>query len=160
MKRNVFIIGLVLLLAGFASAQGQRAFSKIVAEGTTDTPFGNYTIKVCDEPVILEGEKVTSYLITYDKSPISIEILVDKEEKCKNYIVISEGLSVMYTCNGTYFGINRIDKKYTKEGYVTDETNVDKQNYYRQKILVRGQQEEVPATSIIACYYPLLRTKK
>ena len=113
MRRNVFIIGLVLLLAGFANAQGQRAFSKIVAEGSSGTPFGNYTIKVCDKPVILEGQKTTSYLITYDKSPISIEILVDKEEKCKNYIVISDGLSVMYTCNGSYFGINRIDDKYS-----------------------------------------------
>lgn len=160
MKKSVFITGLVLLLAVFANAQGQRTFSKIVAKGATSTPFGNYTIKVSDDPVILDGEKITSYLISYDKSPVSIEILVDEEENCKNYIVISEGLSVMYTCNGSYFGINRIDEKYSKEGYVTDETNLDKLNYYHQKILARGRQEEIPATSLIACYYPLLAAKK
>jgi len=160
MKKSVFITGLILLLAGFAHAQGPRVFSKIVAEGSTYTPFGNYTVKISDDPVVLEGEKVTSYLITYDKSPVSIEILVDKEKNCKNYIVVSEGLSVMYTCNGSYFGINRIDEKYSKEGYVTDETNLDKINYFHQKLIVRGQQAEIPATSLIACYFPLLTVQK
>jgi len=160
MKRSIFILGLILLLAGVANAQYQRTFSKIVAEGTTSTPFGNYTIKVGDQPVLLEGEKVTCYQITYDSSPISIEILVDKEVNCKNYIVTSEGLSVMYSCNGTYFGVNRIDEKYNKDGYVTDETDLDKLSYYHQKIIARGKQEEIPAASLIACYYPLLSTKK
>ena len=98
MKRSIFIIGLVLLMAGVASAQHQRTYSKIVAEGTTYTSFGNYTIKVGDQPVMLEGEKVTCYQVTYDKSPVTIEILVDEEVNCKNYIVTSEGLSVMYSC--------------------------------------------------------------
>ena len=160
MKRGIFIIGLILLLAGVASAQHQRTFSKIVAEGATSTPFGNYTIRVGDEPVMLEGEKVTSYQITYDNSPVSVEILVDEETNCKNYIVTSDGLSVMYSCNGSYFGINRIDEKYNKEGYVTDETYLDKLSYYHQKILARGKQDEIPAASLIACYYPLLSTKK
>ena len=160
MKRGIFIIGLILLLAGVASAQSQRTFSKKVAEGATSTPFGNYTIRAGDEPVILEGQKVTCYQITYDKSPVIVEILVDEEVNCKNYIVTSDGLSVMYSCNGSYFGINRIDEKYNKEGYVTDETYLDKLSYYHQKILARGKQDEIPAASLIACYYPLLSTKK
>jgi hypothetical protein len=160
MKRGILIFGLILLLAGVASAQNQRTYSKIVAEGTTYTSFGNYTIKVGDQPVMLEGEKVTCYQVTYDKSPVSIEILVDEEVNCKNYIVTSEGLSVMYSCNGSYFGVNLIDKKYSKEGYVTDETYLDHLNYFHQKILARGKQEEIPAASLIACYYPLLNTKK
>ena len=159
MKRSIFIIGLVLLMAGIASAQNQKTFSKIVAKGNTGTTFGNYTIKVGDQPVMLEGEKVTCYQITYDSSPVSVEILVDEEVNCKNYIVTSEGISVMYSCNGTYFGINRIDEKYSKEGYVTDETYLDKLSYYHQKILARGKQEEIPAASLIACYYPLLSNK-
>ena len=160
MKRGIFIIGLILLLAGVASAQSQRTFSKKVAEGATSTPFGNYTIRAADEPVILEGLKVTCYQITYDKSPVIVEILVDEEVNCKNYIVTSDGLSVMYSCNGSYFGVNLIDKKYNKEGYVTDETYLDHLNYFHQKILALGKQEEIPAASLIACYYPLLSTKK
>ena len=118
MKKSVLIIGLVMILAGIANARGQRTFSKVVATGSTSTPYGNYTIKISDEPVILLGEKITSYLITYDNSPISLEIMVDKEENCKNYIVMSEGLSVMYSCNGIYFSIQRIGEKYGKEGIV------------------------------------------
>ncbi len=160
MKKSVLIIGLVLIMAGIANAQAQKTYSKIVAEGATSTPFGNYTIKVCDEPVILSGEKITSYLITYENSPISLEILVDKEKNCKNYVVISEGLSVMYSCNGSYFGVNKINEKYNKEGYSTDETNLDRLNYFHQKIIAQGRMDEVPATTMIACYYPLLKAQK
>ena len=160
MKAKILTMGLVLLLAGFANALGQRTYSNIVSEGATNTPFGNYVVKVSDQPVIIEGEKATAYLITYDKSPVSIEIVVDKEKNCKNYIVISDGLSVMYTCNGVYFGVNKIDEKYNKEGYVTNETNLDKLNYFHQKLIVHGQMEEVPATRMIACYYPLLTAKQ
>ena len=160
MKKSVLIIGLVLIMAGIANAQAQKTYSKIVAEGATSTPFGNYTIKVCDEPVILSGEKITSYLITYENSPISLEILVDKEKNCKNYVVISEGLSVMYSCNGSYFGVNKINEKYNKEGYSTDETNLDRLNYFHQKIIAQGRMDEIPATTIIACYYPLLIAQK
>jgi hypothetical protein len=78
MKRSIFIIGLVLLMAGIANAQNQKTFSKIVAKGNTGTAFGNYIIKVGDQPVMLEGEKVTCYQITYDSSPVSVEILVVK----------------------------------------------------------------------------------
>ena len=55
MKKSVLIIGLVLIMAGIANAQVQRTYSKIVAKGSTSTPFGNYVIKVADEPVILAG---------------------------------------------------------------------------------------------------------
>lgn len=160
MKTKILSMGLVLLLAGFANALGQRTFSKIVSQGATNTQFGNYVVKISDQPVIVEGEKATAYLITYDKSSVSIEVVVDKEKNCKNYIVISDGLSVMYTCNGVYFGVNRIDDKYGKDGYVTDETNLDKLNYFHQKLIVHGKLEEAPAASIIACYYPLLIAQK
>ncbi len=160
MKKSVLIIGLVLIMAGIANAQVQRTYSKIVAKGSTSTPFGNYVIKVCDEPVILAGENVTSYLITYENSPVSLEILVDKEKNCKNYIVISEGLSIMYSCNGEYFGVKKIDEKYSEEGIVTDETNLDRINYFHQKVIAQGRMDEIPATTMIACYYPLLKAQK
>jgi len=156
MKKAVFIIGLALFLTGFTYSQEQKASSKKVAEGDTYTPFGKFTIELLDEPLIVDGEQAARYRITYENSPLSVTVVVDKEKKCKNYIVVSEGVSVMYKCNGEYFGINRIEEKYKKDGYVTDDKNLDKSNYFHQKFIVAGQQEEVKATSLIAAYYPSL----
>jgi len=155
MKRAFFIFGLLMLMAGYITAQEQKAYKK-VAEGNSNTPFGKYTIEIKNEPVMLEGEEITSYRITYEKSPISIVVLVDKEKECKNYIVTSNDLSVMYTCNGQYFGVNKIDRKYEKEGYVTDDTYLDRFNYFHQKLIVNGNQNENGATQLIASYFPLL----
>jgi len=156
MKKALLLIGLALFLGGYANAQGDKAFSRKVAEGNTNTPFGKYKIELNSEPVMLEGEAVTSYRITYEKSPVSVVVLVDKEKKCKNYIVISESLSIMYTCNGQFFGVNIIDPKYNKEGYMTDNKRLDRANFYHQKLIVLGKQEEVDATALIASYYPFL----
>ena len=156
MKKALLLIGLALFLGGYINAQGDKAFSKKVAEGNTNTPFGKYKIELNSEPEMLEGEAVTSYRITYEKSPFSVIVLVDKEEKCKNYIVISEGLSIMYTCNGKFFGVNIIDQKYNKEGYMTDNKKLDRANFFRQKLIILGKQEEVDATALIASYYPFL----
>jgi len=156
MKKTILIIGIGIFLGGFTFAQSTEAISKKVAEGSSNSPFGKYTIEVQNEPVKIDGEQVTSYKITYENSPISVVVLVDKEENCKNYIVVSEGLSVMYTCNGVYFGVNRIDKKYSKDGFVTNDKNLNLTNYYHQKILVRGMQEEINATALVASFYPEL----
>jgi hypothetical protein len=156
MKKALLLIGFAMFMLGYANAQGDKASSKEIAEGNTNTPFGKYTIEVSSEPVMLEGEAVTCYRIKYEKSPLTVTVLVDKEKNCKNYIVSSEGLSIMYTCNGAFFGVNLIDPKYNKEGYLTDVKNLDKDNFFHQKLIATGKQEEVAATRLIASYYPFL----
>jgi hypothetical protein len=150
---------MTLFLIGYANSQDKNEFKNIEAVNDSNTPFGKYKVEVNNEPVMLEGEEVTSYKISYEKSPISIIVLVDKEKKCKNYIVVSELLSVMYTCNGKYFGVNWIDEKYKKEGYVTDDKNLDRCTYFHQKVLAQGEQDELFAANLIASYFPELIKK-
>jgi hypothetical protein len=154
MKKLFLILGFAMFMGGFTLAQSTEAKSKKVAEGNTSSPFGKYTIEVQNEPVMIDGEQVKSYKITYENSPISVVVIVDKEESCKNYIVVSDNLSVMYTCNGVYFGVNKIDKKYNKDGFVTNVKNLNLSNFYHQKIIVQGMQEEVNATALVASYFP------
>ena len=135
MKKVVFVIGIALSLVGFTNAQEQKTSGNKIAEGDTNTPFGKYSVELVKEPLMVDGEQVTRYMITYEKSPLSVIVVVDKEAKCKNYIVVSDGLSVMYKCNGQYFGINRIDEKYKKDGFVTDDKNLDNTKYFYQKII-------------------------
>jgi hypothetical protein len=149
MKR---IILAVMLLA----CVGSLSYGKKVAEGMSNSPLGKYTIEVLDEPLLLAGEEMKCYEITYENSPMTVKVIVDKEKKCRNFLVVSDGLSVMYTCNGEYFGVNKVDKKFLKEGIATDDDALDRGDYFHQKLIKWGYTTEVDAARLIASYYPEL----
>jgi hypothetical protein len=149
MKRFLLIL---VLFAGVAAL----SFGRVIVKGESNTPFGSYTIEVCDQPLMLAGEELKCYLITYENSPAIVKVFVDKEKKCKNYIVTSDDLSVMYTCNGKYFGVNKVGKKYISEGIKTDDSKLDRSDYFRQKVIALGPTDEFDATLLIASYFPEL----
>ncbi|MCA1741725.1 MAG: hypothetical protein LC630_04520 [Bacteroidales bacterium] len=132
------------------------SYGKIIAKGESNTPFGSYTIEVCDQPMMLAGEELKCYLISYENSPLSVKVFVDKNKKCKNYVVVSDDLSVMYTCNDKYFGVNKLDKKYLAAGLSTDDARLDRSDYFYQKVLAKGHITDFDATMLIASYFPEL----
>lgn len=152
MKR---ILLCLMLFAGMTA----MSYGRIIVKGDSNTSFGRYTIEVIDRPLILAGEELKCYLITYENSPVTLKVYVDKEKKCKNYVVTSDDLSVMYTCNGEYFGVNKVGKKYLSEGLRTDDRKIDRTDYFHQKVISRGPTEEVDAAMLIAAYYPELLIK-
>ncbi|MCK7534552.1 MAG: hypothetical protein MZV63_27855 [Marinilabiliales bacterium] len=79
------------------------SYGKVIVKGESNTSFGSYTIEVCDQPMMLAGEELKCYLISYENSPVTVKVFVDKDKNCKNYVVVSDDLSVMYTCNGKLF---------------------------------------------------------
>lgn len=147
MKR--FVLALMFLACVATLTYGRK-----VAEGSSNSSFGKYTIEALDEPFILAGEEMKCFEITYENSPMTVKIIVDKEKKCRNFIVVSDKLSVMYTCNGKYFGVNKVDKKYGNAGFVTDDMALDRADYFHQKVIVRGMTGEIDAARLIASYYP------
>jgi len=112
------------------------SYGKIIVKGESNTSFGRYTIEVCDQPMQLAGEEMKCYLISYENSPLTAKVFVDKDKKLKNFVVVSDDLSVMYSCNGKYFGVNKIDKKYQAAGLSTDDARLDRFDYFHQKVLV------------------------
>jgi hypothetical protein len=150
MKR---ILLLLVLFAGVAA----MSYGRVVLKGESNTPFGSYTIEVCDRPLNLAGEDLKCYLITYENYPDVVKVYVDKDRRCKNYVVTSDELSVMYTCNGEFFGVNKVGKKYHCVGLKTDDAKLDRSNYFHQKVILRGgPTEELDAAMLIASYYPAL----
>lgn len=141
-----------LLLIGFASL----SFGRIVAEGETLSPLGKFTIATSDTPMMIAGKELPTYLITYENSGLTVKVAVDKEKRCKNYIVVSDQLSVMYTCNGDYFGVNLLSEKYAKAGFTTETEMLDRSDYFHQKVLSRGMTTEIDAAKLIAVYFPSL----
>jgi len=149
MKRILLVL---VLFAGLTA----MSYGRVIVKGESNTSFGSYTIEAIDQPMMLAGEELKGYLITYENYPETVKVFVDKDKRCKNYVVVSDGLEVMYTCNGEYFGVNKVGKKYKEADISTDEGKLDRTGYFHQKVLSRGKTEEFDALQLIASYYPAL----
>jgi len=149
MKRILLVL---VLFAGVTA----MSFGRVIVKGESNTSFGSYTIEACNDPMMLAGEELKCYTITYENYPETVKVFIDKEKKCKNYVVVSDGLEVMYTCNGEYFGVNKVGKKYRDAQISTDERKLDRTGYFHQKVLSRGKTEEFDALQLIASFYPAL----
>ncbi len=129
---------------------------KVVAEGKTFTALGDYTIETADNPALVKGEECKTYIISYENTPMKVTVAICKDRKCKTYVVLSDKLSVQYVCNETYFGVEKLDKAFEKDGYKTSDTELNRSEYFHQKVIAPGKRGEVEATQLIAAYFPML----
>ncbi|MFZ0280588.1 MAG: hypothetical protein WAL29_02980 [Bacteroidales bacterium] len=150
MKR--FFLAAVLVTAFCTISFGR----KLVAEGKTYTTLGNYKIESADNQIPLKGQDCKAYIISYENSPMEVTVAVCKDRKCKRYIVISDKLSVQYVCNNSYFGVEKLDKSFMKDGIRTSDTAMNRSEYFHQKVLTPGKSGELEATQLIAAYFPRL----
>ena len=150
MKKLIFT---ALLTVAFGSASFSREF---VAEGKTHSALGDYKIEIADNPVMLNGDKFTAFVISYQNTPVEVQVAIRKDRDCKKYIVMSEKLCVQYVCNDNYFGVERLDKSLEKEGFTTSDQFLDRNEYFHQKVLTAGGGNEIDNIKLIAAYYPML----
>jgi len=149
MKR-IFLSAFLLLGVSLLS------FGRVLAGGDTYSPLGKYAIQVADNPVMLAGEGLMTYLVTYENSPITIKVAVHKDKRCKDYIVLSDNLVLQYKCNGDYFGVSLPEKDYAELVPLSNVDNLNKFNYFHQKLLTWGRMPEIDAVKLIAVYFPQL----
>jgi hypothetical protein len=149
--KNLFFAA--LLLIAFSSASFSREF---VAGGKTHSALGDYKIELADNPVTLNGEELKAFIISYQNSALEVTVVIKKGNKCKNYIVLSDKLSVQYVCNENYFGVEKLDKTIEKDGYSTSDAAMNRVEYFHQKVLAPGKRGEVENTQLIAAYFPML----
>jgi hypothetical protein len=150
MKRliSTAVLTLALCTASFAG--------KVVAKGPSYTALGNYIIETADNPVIIKGEDCKAFVIRYENSPMEVTVAICKERKCRKYVVLSDKLSVQYVCNANYFGVEKLDKVFEKDGLKTSDSELNRSEYYHQKVLTPGKRDELEATQLIAAYFPML----
>lgn len=142
-----------LLLVAFSTASFAR---EVVATGKSHTSMGDYTIALADKPLVVNGEELKSFVITYQNSPLEVTVAIKKGEKCNDYIVLSDKLCVQYTCNKDYFGVQLLDKSNECEGFSTSDKLLNRSEYFHQKKLNDGQKSELENTQLIAAYFPML----
>jgi hypothetical protein len=150
MKRMFFA---ALLIIAFGTASFAREF---VASGKSFTALGDYKIEKADKPVIINGEELKTYIISYQNSPMEVTVVIKEGKDCLNYIVLSDKLSVQYVCNDSYFGVEKLDRSLRKEGYTTSDEAINRTEYFRQKVISPGKNGEVFNTQLIASYFPML----
>src|SRR4030042_5206495 len=150
MKRLFFA---AVLMIAFCTASFA---GKVVAEGKTFTALGDYTIETADNPALVKGEECKTYIISYENTPMKVTVAICKDRKCKTFIVLSDKLSVQYVCNESYFGVEKLDKAFEKDGYKTSDTELNRSEYFNQKVIAPGKRGEVEATQLIAAYFPML----
>jgi hypothetical protein len=150
MKRMLFA---ALLTVAFSSASFSREF---VASGQTHSTLGDYKIELADNPVIINGEQLKTFVISYQNSPMEVKVVIMKGEQCKNYVVLSDKLSIQYVCNENYFGVEKLGKSLAKEGYSTSDVALNRSEYFHQKVLSQGKRDELESTQLIAAYFPML----
>ena len=144
---------LTLLMIAICNSAFSREF---VASGKSFTSLGDYKVEKAEKPLTIDGEELKTYIISYQNSPMEITVAIKKGDNCLNYIVLSDELAVQYVCNDSYFGIEKLDKSLKKDGLVTIEDNMNKTEYFRQKILCSGKNGEIVNTQLIASYFPML----
>ena len=150
MKRILFT---AVLIVAFSSASFSREF---VAEGKTHSALGNYKIEMADQPLTINGEQLKAYVISYQNSPMEVTVAIRNDKKCKDYIVLSDKLSVMYVCNGEYLGVQRLDATMKNDSFSSSDEALNRNEYFHQKLLVPGKQAELESTQLIAVYFPML----
>jgi hypothetical protein len=150
MKRLFFAALLTIVIS---SASFSREF---IAGGKTHSALGDYKIEIADKPVIINGEELKTFVISYQNSPMEVTVVIRKGKNCRNYIVLSDKLSVQYVCNDNYFGVEKLDKTLAREGYATSDEALNRSEYFHQKVLAPGKRSEVENAHLIASFFPML----
>jgi len=145
--KKLFFTALLLIAISIAT------FAKeLVAEGKTYSVVGDYKIEMADEPVIINGEQLKTYIITYQNYPSHVKVAIQKTKKCKNFIVLSNELSMKYVCTEKYFGVEKLNLKEFK----TNNDNLNMAEYFHQRVLTSGENSEIDNARLIAAYFHAL----
>ena len=150
MKGMILSTVLIVILSTASFAK------KPVAEGKTYSALGDFKIELADNQIPLKGEDCKAYKISYANTPMDVTLVVCKERKCRRYVVLSDQLSVQYVCNENYFGVEKLDKSFEAEGYRTNDSALNKSQYFHQKVLGSGEKGELEAIQLAAAYFPFL----
>jgi hypothetical protein len=150
MKRMLFAAILALSFSAAAFSTG------IVAEGKSNSALGDYKIEIASNPLTINGQEFKAFVISYQNSPLEVKVAIKKEGNQKKYIVLSDKLSVQYVCNEVYFGVQKLDKSYEKDGYSTSDEVLNRSEYFHQKAITTGQGCDLDNTSLIAAFFPRL----
>lgn len=144
----VLLLTIILIPSGIAE--------KLISDGDSFTKLGKYRIEIADSPLILNGEALKTYLITYENAGFSLLVTTEKSGDEIKFLAISDALSVQYVSHGLCFGVEKIDQKYVDSDLKTTDTALNRNEYLHQKVITSWEVTELEKIKLIAAYYPAL----
>lgn len=132
---------------------------KNVIEGQSFTSFGDYRIEKEETPFLLLSRECRWYNVSYTASDLPLKIVVWKERQTTKYLVLSDRLSVQYVSNGNHLGVEKLEERFKREGYFTNDSKLNRFAYFHQKVIRQGRPEEEECLAFIASYFPQLVVK-
>jgi hypothetical protein len=134
--------------------------SNVVAQGQSNSDFGDYKIIKLEEHLVIDGKEFDKYLISYDQPDRKVIVVVNKLKKCKKYYLLTGKLAVQYKCDGKLFGIMKLDKKIRDKGFATTSDDMNYMEFDHQKVVASGTTKTIDHLNLIAACYPRLVTRK
>lgn len=148
----------MISLIAIASILSLASFSKApVAKGKTHCCLGNYIIEKANDPILVDGVPLKSFVVSYDNSDMTVTIGIDNsDKKCTTFIVMSDDLTVQYDANRNRFGVNKVNKKYLDDGHKTSDMLLNRSEYFHQKVLTQSVCSQLDYVKLISVFYPKL----
>lgn len=150
MKKLLFVT-LISVVTSFAMMA-----ENVVREGDTQSALGKYSVVKAADVVVINDVAMPTYLISYQNSDQVIKVVVDTDKEGRNFIVLGDNLNLQYRCQLSHFGVEKLDKKYAKSGIANSSENLNRGEYYHQKVLTSSNPSNRDCLGLIACYYPKL----
>jgi hypothetical protein len=144
----------VLLLTGILIPSGIA--EKLIGDGDSFTKLGKYKIEIAENPLILNGQELKTYLVTYQNAGFTIQVSVEKSDNETLFLTISDALSVQYVSHRNFFGVEKIDRNYVASDLKTSDNNLNRSEYFHQKVITSWEVTELERIKLIAAYYPAL----
>lgn len=152
MKNKTEIITLILVMLSFVfnlnATQPMR--------GNSHTEFGDYSIKLSDKPMIIDGIEFPTYEIEYSNLNDVVKIGIDTQKKCQNFIVKHPGFEIQYVCSKKGFGVKLLDDEYARLNQGTINAIMDNNQFNYQQVIVSDEKPLEDLLHLIACYFPQL----
>lgn len=152
MKNKTEIITLILVMLSFVfnlnATQPMR--------GNSYTEFGDYSIKLSDKPMIIDGIELPTYEIEYSNLNDVVTIGIDTQRKCQNFIVKHPGFEIQYVCSKKGFGVKLLENEYAHLNPGTINAIMDNNQFNYQQVIVADEKPLEDLLHLIACYFPQL----
>ena len=89
--------------------------------------------------------------------PKNVRIAIDdRNKKCLSFIVVAGDFGIQYNCDKRILGVGTLDEKYVEDGIPGTNDNLNRVEYFKQKVLTRSSDDETEILRLIAAYFPKL----
>ena len=80
----------------------------------------------------------------------------DSDRKCRKYTVVADNSSIQYNFDGRFFGAALLDECYVEDGICDSMINIDKREYFSQKVITQNEKSVLEHIKLISVYFPKL----